>query len=581
MLLSIVYLFVALAIFLPERVEAGVFDNAYTFYQSYENEMGFQPGANNEGEIFYATKGKKAVSSGTQYTTIGWKVTMKNSNGENIATLYYELGGDYMTTVDTQLVDGYEYTLYKVTLSNMRSRISRDANEALKTANCSIIFDACLALKINGVLQGGMTDGGPSWGNVYTTYKGIVGAVSWPDTTKETLKTYFNKTVEDIYYSVTLSKGTGVTEVTGAGKYCFGTLVTVKATVDSKYVFQSWTGNGNSTSSSYTFTILKNMSLKANAQKRNLQVNFYKESSGGTYPDAYRIYYNNTSGQAFPDFGWEKTGLHQTGWSLYKNATSAMYKITNGIAQSWIDAYLPEVDLYAVWAENRYNLVYDGNEGTGQIEPVSAVYSQEILLAEEGFKREGYSICGWSTKKGATEAEFQKGEKVFISDLAKAQNLEYTNEGTIVLYAVWDNAPIIMVEDIYVSLEDAKNGVITENWFQNYVSAKDAEDGELPFSMVDYSSIDFTSFEKDGAVSQTFSAVDSAGNKTIKRIWVYIVDTTIYDARLIFGTPRFLSGKYFKDESGNFMLPEHGGLWNNSIWRLDESYTQCLDMIFQ
>lgn len=587
MFLAIVCCFSTVAVILPERVDAGEFDNAYTFYQSYKNEMAFQPGANKEGEIYYATKGKKAVSSGTQYTTIGWKVTMTNSSGKEIATLYYQLGGEHMTTVDTQLVDGYEYTLYKVTLTNMRNRISLAANEALKIANCSIVFDACLALKINGVMQGGMTDDGPSWGTVYTTYRGIAGAANWSESTKETLKTYYNKSVEDIYYTVTLSKGTGVNEVTGSGRYCFGTLVTVVADVDEKYSFQSWKGSSTSTNQSYTFSITSNVHLTANATKRNLRVNFYKESSGKNYPDAYRIYYHNTSGQKLPDFSWKKEGQHQIGWSLYKDATNAMYQLTNVVAQSWIDEHIPSVNLYAVWEENSYHITYDANEGVGEIESVTAFYTEEVSLEENGFEREGYCICGWSTKKGATEAEYAKGEIVSVSELVKRQNLEFTNEGTVILYAVWDHAPIIDANVLYVSLEDAQNGKIDIDWLARNARATDKEDGEIPFGenennsfvLTNYALTDFTSFQKEGAVMQTFCAVDSSGNITKKDIWVYIVDSTIYDAELIFGAPRFISKNYFKDAQGNLIADELGGLLENSIWRMDDSYLSLLEKI--
>lgn len=406
-------------VFIPETVSAGTFDNAYTFYQAYGSEMAFQSGTYKQGEIYYATKAKKDTTVGIQYTTIGWKVRVFNHAGTVVDTIYYQLGGSNMSAVDVRSVDGYEYCLYKVTLSNMKSRMSTSALNTLATADCSIIFDACTTTKLNGVIQGGMTDNGPSWGKVYTTYDEIVNAQKWSSATKETLKTYYNKTVVGLFYNVTLNKGTGIKQVSGAGKYCFGTTVHIQAITEDGYHFSNWSGAAYSTNSDYSFVL-------------------------------------------------------------------------------------------------------------------------------------------------------------------------YDNDVTYTANATWDHGPTIEADDIYVSLEDAKNGTITESWLAEYANAADQEDGSISygenettsFLLTDYQASDFTYFQKEGYVTETFRATDSAGNTTSKRIKVYIVDTSIYDAEALKGSCRFISSRYFKDEEGNFVEQESGGLDENSIWRLDEEYSGVLDVLF-
>lgn len=587
MLLSLLCLFTAIASFLPEQVAAGTFDNAYTFYQTYGEEMAFQSGANNEGEIYFATRGKKASTAGTQYTTIGWKVTIKNSAGSIISTLYYDLGGSNVSTVNTQLISGYEYSLYKVTLNNMRSRISASANEELRKANCSIVFDACLALKVNGTIKGGMTDGGPSWGTVYTTYNGIASAAGWSSATKETLKTYFNKTVDGIFYTVNLTAGSGIDSLSGAGRYCFGTTVTISASTSKNYTFSSWSGSAFSGNSSYSFVIYGNVSFTANATKTNLIAQFFRGDETSSAPSGMKTYYNDVPGQTLPDFGWKKIGFHQVGWSLTKNSTTATYTTKNIVIQSWIDSYIPSVNLYAVWKENAYEIVYDGNGGEGNIATGSALYSGTITMPEDGFTRDGFCVCGWSTSPDAKEPEYKEGEEVKVADIAKALGKEYSSDCTLTLYAVWDNAPVIECENIYVSLEDAKNGLVTEEWLAKYVIANDIEDGEICFGenetnsflITDYLNTDFCDFEKEGSVTETFCATDSAGNCVKKMITIHIVDTTVYDANMVFGRVRFISDKYYKDASGNFVDAASGGLMDNSVWRFDETYTALLDQL--
>lgn len=255
-------------VFQPELVKAGVYDNAYTFYQSHGSEMKFLPGTNNQGEIYYATMAKKDLNTGIKYITLGWKIRIINENGVVVDTLYYKLGGENMKTVDVSIVSDYEYCLYRVTLTNMRSRMSYAGLQALKNPNCSIVFDACTTAKLNGVLQGGMTDTGPSWGSVYTTYDAIVNAQEWSAATKESLKSYYNKTVSGLFYDVILKRGNGISQVTGAGRYCFGTEVTVSAETEDGYHFKNWTGNHASPYKSFSFVLCgSNVSLTANAEE--------------------------------------------------------------------------------------------------------------------------------------------------------------------------------------------------------------------------------------------------------------------------------------------------------------------------
>ena len=152
---------------------------------------------------------------------------------------------------------------------------------------------------------------------------------------------------------------------------------------------------------------------------------------------------------------------------------------------------------------------------------------------------------------------------------------------TITFYAIWDYYPTLEGEDIYVSLEEAKKGKITEEWLSTKVRATDLEDGvisygihgENKFYLWDYSATDFTSFRKGGYVTETFRVVDSAGNSRKLRIKVYIIESRLYDETVFWGVPRFISKKYYKTEVG--------GLWEDSVWRLNMEYKKILDSLFE
>lgn len=492
-------------VFPSETVMAGVFDNAQTFYQTYGKEMTFQPGVNNQGEIYYATKGKEGQSTGIRYTTIGWQVRILNSSGALVDTVYYKYGGSNMVCVDSRTVDNYKYKLYRVTLANIKSRLSQAGKAVLNTPGCSIVFDACTTTKIDGVEQGGMTDNGPSWGKVYTTYNGIVNAEKWTAATKETLKTYYNKTVPGLFYTVSLGKGNGISQVSGAGKYLFGSTVTISAKAADGYHFSSWTGSAASTSAKYSFVIYaKDMSFTANA------------------------------------------------------------------------------------LENTYQIVFDGNGGSGSVATKKLGYTGILTAPSGGFYLDGSSLSGWTLDKTVSTAQYGKGQKVPIKELVHKLQLQNSNGASIRLYATWDYGPMIKTDEIYVSLEDAKKGKITEDWLARKAEAIDQEDGEIPygmhattsFLMEDYQASDFTTFTSSGSVTETFAAVDSAGNSTRKRIRVYIIDSTMYPVKKVTGRLRFISAKYFQDENGNLISQEAGGLENESIWRLDEEYRGVLEQLF-
>lgn len=485
-----------------ESVKADELSNAYKFYEMYGSEMLFQTGAAMEGEIYYATKAKLA-NTGIQYTTLGWKVSILDNEKVEIDTVYYQLGGDHMICVDKRNVDGYEYCLYKVTLQNLKSRMGTRATDVLNAANAQIIFDACTTTKINGELQGSMDDQGPKEGLVYETYDDIANAQKWSDSTKETLKTYYNKEVRGLFYNVTLVAGEGIQSVYGGGSYCFGATVGIYADAEKGYHFYKWDG---------------------------------KEGEQTTY-------------------------------------------FLMGAEDILITAY---------GEQNQYNIIFNTNGGMGEIPPLKIAYSQQMMLPSSDIYLDGYSLCGWSTRRDAVEPEYRLKNPVKIMDLAEKMQLSNIHNATIVLYAVWDHEPWIEGDDLYVSLEDAMNGKITEEWLAEHVQAGDVEDGEIPYGyhqdnsfwIIDYLATDFTGFTKNGAVTETFCAIDSVGNETQKRITVHIVDTSIYDAEQYLGYARFISKTYYKDETGVFIDSALGGLRAKSCWRTDSEYVEVLDALF-
>lgn len=89
-------------------------------------------------------------------------------------------------------------------------------------------------------------------------------------------------------YTVTLTKGTGISEVSGAGTYNYGASVTIDATVSSGYTWSNWSGTHSTTTKQYTFTMPANdVSDTANATAAAAPT-VTITISGETYSDGYK-----------------------------------------------------------------------------------------------------------------------------------------------------------------------------------------------------------------------------------------------------------------------------------------------------
>lgn len=226
---------------------------------------------------------------------------------------------------------------------------------------------------------------------------------------------------------------------------------------------------------------------------------------------------------------------------------------------------------------NKYEIVYNGNGATaGGMSNTSMVYNETKALEENQYSRRGYSFLGWSTTENG-EVEYLDGQEVC--------NLSLEHNVQVVLYAVWDEYPWIIAEDLYFSLEEAQNGTITYERLMEYARAEDREAGGviLPgideekgttFIMVDYAESNYTELLQEDDVAVTYQVIDSVGNIYEKLITVHIIDTTPKE-KLPIGRTRFISEKYY------MRTYEDGGLETNSIWKTNEDYRNTIVSAFE
>jgi hypothetical protein len=83
-------------------------------------------------------------------------------------------------------------------------------------------------------------------------------------------------------YTVSVSAGTGIESVSGGGSYYYGATSTVDAAVKTGYTWKNWSGTYTSISKRYSFTVIGNVALTANAEANTYYIVFYPNGGSGT-----------------------------------------------------------------------------------------------------------------------------------------------------------------------------------------------------------------------------------------------------------------------------------------------------------
>mgnify|MGYP001183439589 CR=1 FL=1 len=247
-----------------------------------------------------------------------------------------------------------------------------------------------------------------------------------------------------------------------------------------------------------------------------------------------------------------------TGWLFigWKNADGKIY------TKETVYNVAGDTTLYAQWSRNIYTLYFDYNkpgEAAGDItgNEISSkpVTFNEMVGELPHPQLDKYTFLSWKDADGNIYTE----DTVFVL----SQDLT--------LYAFWDAAPVIHAIDRYYTLTSANNGRITRENLMSTASVTDDKDNleDIEFKIADYSENDFKNLTADAQISITYKAVDSAGNKTYKKVFVHIVDTT---PKKIEKTTyvRHISEKYYDKAF------EDGGLEPDSIWRKNPEYAATL-----
>ena len=231
----------------------------------------------------------------------------------------------------------------------------------------------------------------------------------------------------NIEFVANASNVTGVQEPINNCSYDYA--MRLKKCVYSKdgYTFTGWNTKANGKGTSYEDggTVL-NLTDEDNAT-----VTLY----GQWKPTEYQIIYHLDNGinnkknpvtytmlKSVTLLSPKKEGYTFKGWYTDNTFTKKITSIKKGSREN--------INVYAKWQVNKYNVKFAANGGKGKISTLkNCEYDKAYTLPENTFTRNGYTFNGWNTKKNGTGESFK--------DVQEIKNLTSKNKKTVTLYAQW------------------------------------------------------------------------------------------------------------------------------------------------
>lgn len=146
------------------------------------------------------------------------------------------------------------------------------------------------------------------------------------------------------------------------------------------------------------------------------------------------------------------TGWTFKGWNTQADGKGTSYSAGQSVSKLSATNGAT-VTLYAIWAENSYNIVFHGNtpvkpvaasgKVTGTVASIKNVKYEttfnlpKITGTKDAFALTGWKFAGWNRSKANGKGE-NNYRPVAYTDAQKVQGLSATNGATVNLYAQWD-----------------------------------------------------------------------------------------------------------------------------------------------
>ena len=126
---------------------------------------------------------------------------------------------------------------------------------------------------------------------------------------------------------------------------------------------------------------------------------------------------------------FNRSGYKFVGWGLLSSSTNPTYQPNQPISSA---PWKMNIELHAIWSVDKaqYKIVYTNTDGKTYTQ--IAYIGEKVTLQSSVFSRSGYTLLGWSTKKG----KFVK-ESSDYSLGAKVNALASKKDAVVGLYPIW------------------------------------------------------------------------------------------------------------------------------------------------
>lgn len=573
-----------------------------------------------DANIYWCSRGNIASSSNTyHYDNVGWFVQIRSESGDEVV-IYVD--DDESVYGEEKLVDGYLYTIQQLPSMEIFEAIYEsgyDYNE---------FCDGILTVEFDGYIKlhkTGATTYGPydlRYSSQLSTLLSKMTSLYFSSASKIAVQEQFQDKIIYISGEEVLENNTYKLDLNGM---IDGVIIeslanygTADVYIDGKQVknnvidYQESHIEGTAYkindiqlsegvhlvgATSFAGSIMAETGIYVVMETNTFAIKYYANSGDVTSNNYYKkanneLIVSKSLGESFQvlkygtsitpysasTVGLSKLGYQFVGWetkdgrNYYENTSYDALDFLDSSGKTLKNSYGGEVNMYANWEANEYTIEFDANGGLGEdMGLLIVLYDEDVELTKNTYVRDGYTFIGWNTKEDGTGTAYDDGEIV--------RNMTDINGETIILYAMWDEAPQIEVCDIYVTSNEVELGVVTEDYLMTFAEAIDREDGilykeanysigdgkETSFYIKDYKEEDFEDIA-NGMVTITYQAIDSVGNCTLQMANVYIVDSEMEVPESERNQLRYIEAEYSDT------------LAENSIWNIDQEYRDLLDM---
>lgn len=223
-----------------------------------------------------------------------------------------------------------------------------------------------------------------------------------------------------------------------------------------------------------------------------------------------------------------------------------------------------EVCLY--YSPNKLTVQFKANGGIGNMSSQFCYYGEEMVLQSNSFFLPDGMFIGWGTSADSATISY--------TDQDRIRNTLTQGDQVITLYAIWDMAPEIVVQDLYFLKEYLLKVENLQDYILYFCRVTDGETdwGDQTEGTRITLHTDIRSEVEnitEGWIRYKVGAVDSAGNQVYKWGRIYIISSVPHKVGL-------------DDDKFRFIAPEYiYTLEEDSVWLLYEYFSDLLEACFQ